>query len=93
MEIIRIIINSENYSNQAKFENVLTKFNHNIQNGQMQFLILKIPKNLSQSKMVEFIIHSLYKPNFSRLRQHTFELHMRLERWQYRLFLLQHRYR
>ena len=27
------------------------------------------------------------------LRQHTFELHMRLERWQYRLFWLQHRYR
>ena len=50
-QFTRIIRNSENHSNQEKFENAITKLNQNIQNNQMQFLILWIPRNFSRSKI------------------------------------------
>ena len=50
-QFTRIIRNSENHSNQEKFENVITKLNQNIQNNQMQFRILWIPRNFSRSKI------------------------------------------
>ena len=51
-QFTRIIRNSENHSNQEKFENVITKLNQNIQNNQMQFRILWIPRNFSRSKIL-----------------------------------------